>query len=76
MAFRFTLPRCQCRHVDGLGEESTCEERAAFRVTVVCLVEGCSCGATVYLLCGECTDVWQERAARDPQAPELRVTPF
>ena len=62
-------PRCECTH----GEQAVrCRDDAVFAVTVVCVAEGCDCGAAVYLLCSPCLDGWRESSLR-PGAPRLRV---
>ncbi len=67
--YLFARARCECEHPDG-----DCRRQAEFRVSLVCLAEGCDGAVHVHLICGDCLAAWRENAAED--GVELRVLPL
>lgn len=65
-------PPCECVHGD---EEERCCDEAEFRVTVLCAAVDCTDAAGVYLLCGECLEVWDQQWVRTGEL-DIRVRPL
>jgi len=60
---------CDCEH-DGIR----CGEPAAARVTAICQVVDCDCGAWTAMACAGCLESWKQLAQRD--GVRLRIHPL
>jgi len=60
---------CECDH-HGIP----CGKRATVRVTAVCQVVECGCGAWTAMACAACLEAWRRLARRD--GVHLRIHPL